>query len=137
MDKLHEVVLSNSHNLYGIVNGIYEIRLKELEDLDYGIKYDKEEVIGISKSIFSDIKTRRARPALNTIITFCIFCELEPEYSFIVIGAAGYNLTFEYDIDIAYRELIQKHYKDGIEEANRLLEEWNFDKKYFLLDYNK
>ncbi len=137
MDKLHQVFLSNGYNLYGIVNGIYELRLEELEEVCYVRKYDKKEVSGISKSIFSDIKTGRARPALNTIITFCIFCELEPQYSLIVIEAAGYKLTLTYDIDRAYMKLIQEHYYDGIEEANRLLEEWKFDKKYYLLDYNK
>lgn len=136
MDKIRDIVLSNAYNLAGIVNGLYEFKLKELEEADPSRKYDKEEVIGISKTVASDIKTQRSRPTRKSIVSLCIYCGLEPQYSEIVIAAAGYHLSLSYAVDEAYYKLIHEHYKGGIKAANKKLKEWGISSKDYLLDYN-
>ena len=80
-----------------------------------------EVIAGISRSVYCRIGKGQSRPALKTIVTFCISMMLSPSESYELIELAGYKLSKDYPVDREYMYLLDNHRDGDTEECNDYL----------------
>lgn len=114
----------------------YEIVNNRIEEL--GMKESNKkliEVTQLSSSICSKLKNDKAyNPNMNTIVALCIGLKLSFEETEYLLKQKGYAFSPEIKAHHAYTVFL-KFYRLlgwGVNECNKLLVEWNIDKKYYL-----
>lgn len=91
-----------------------------------------EVIAGISRSVYCRIGKGQSRPALKTIVTFCISMMLSPSESYELIELAGYKLSKDYPVDREYMYLLDNHRDGDTEECNDYLKSKKIAKRHQL-----
>ena len=88
----------------------------------------------LNKTILSDMKRSVYKPQLRTVVTICLGLNLEYIESVKLLESAGYVLVMTIKIDYAYYLLMTKykHREFVMEDYNKILKGWGFDKKHYL-----
>ena len=88
----------------------------------------------LNKTILSDMKKEDYKPQLRTVVTICLGLNLEYIESVELLKVAGYVLVSSRKIDYAYYLLLTKYKNPDLtmEDYNKILAGWGFDKKHYL-----
>lgn len=74
-----------------------------------------EERTGISARMIQDYRKKKdTKPSLQSVLALCIGLNLHPDFSYDLIGKAGYNIFTGREEYIIYRYLINNHHMESI-----------------------
>lgn len=98
--------------------------------LDYHVKrrgYTNEKLeerTGISSRMIQDYRNKKnAKPTMQSVLALCIGLNLQPAFSYDLIGKAGYNIMTANEECLVYRYLIENHHMENIIMWNEKLKD--------------